>query len=180
MRMEVGVDFPPGAIKTLASGGAMWAPFTATFTSDRVRVTITVDIADGRPVCRHYEVDRIDDVADGLELMTTEVARGINLRALMAHGCADVALQPLPDGTTYQPATSLEAVEAVVGELRRRRSPTITDKQLRGFAAAYRKGYTPGAMAEFAKDQGFSERHAWRLLKLARERGFLPQSKKGA
>lgn len=178
--MEVSVDTRAGmAIKTLASGGVMWAPFTATFTSDRVRCTITVDVADGRPVCRRYEVERIDDSADGLEVMTTEVMRGINLRALMANGCADVALQPLPDGTTYQPATSLEAVEAVIGSLRRSRPPSITDKQLREFASAYRKEYSPGRMAQFADGRGYSERHAWRLLKIARERGFLPPTKTG-
>src|SRR4051794_20154563 len=74
MRMETRVDIKPdgmgGVIKTLASGGVMWAPFTAIFTSDRVRCTIAVDVADGRPVCRRYEVERIDDAADGLELMT--------------------------------------------------------------------------------------------------------------
>jgi hypothetical protein len=161
----------PWRIEPLNGNGVMAAPFRATFTSDRTRITIDVDVVNGAPLCRRYEVERTD--GDGLELMTTEVMRGVNLRALMANGCADAAMQALPgDSHTYELATSVEAIEAVLGTVRRR--APITDAELKRFSALYRKRHVAGHMKEFAEELGYSERHAWRLLKLTRERGFLP------
>lgn len=175
MRMDVHVGSDIGSrIVELDTGGALWAPISATFTSDRVRVEITVDVANGVPVCRRYSAERTD--GGGLELMTTEVMRGLPLRSLMAHACAAAALQTEStdgEGKGYSPASSVEAIEAVVKTLKRRRTP-VTDKELRRFAAAYRKHFVPGRMREFAESLGYGERQGYRLLKVARERGFLP------
>lgn len=171
MRMSVRAGSELGSeIAKLDSGGALWAPIQATFTSDRLKVSIEVDVENGVPVCRRFTAERTD--GGGLELMTSEVTRGVNLRSLMANACAAAALQT-KDGEGYTAATSVEAVEAVVGTLRRRRTP-ISDPELRKFAAAYRKHYVKGGMEEFAASLGYSERHAYRLLGLARTRGLLP------
>jgi hypothetical protein len=173
MRMDVQVGTDLGSqLVELDSGGVLLAPFSATFTSDRLRVAITVDVADGVPICRSYSAERTD--GGGLELMTTEVMRGLPLRSLMADACAASALEVEQGARGYSPATSVEAIEAVLKTLRRRRTPT-TDKELREFAAAYRKDFVRGRMAEFAESLGYSERHAYRLLRLARERGLLPE-----
>jgi hypothetical protein len=100
----------------------------------------------------------------GLEMMTSEVMRGVNLRALMMHAFA-----------MFNPDT--DAVQALFDSLKRRRTP-VTDKTLREFARQYRKQFVPGGMQQFAESLGYSERQAWRLLKLARDRGFLPDPKK--
>ena len=65
----------------------------------------------------------------------------------------------------------MAAIEAVVAPLRRTRNPT-TDKELRKFAAAYRKDFeAPVASTEFAESIGKSESTGWRLLKLTRNAG---------
>ncbi len=142
--------------KRLDGGAAVMAPIKAVFTSDRVRVEVTVDVADGAPTCRGYTVEPVGDV--GLELMTDEVMRGINLRALMLNAFA--AINP-------------NAVDTLFDSLKRRRSP-ITDEKLRHFADMYRLKFVPGCMDEFAKEMNVGERQARRLLALARQRGFLP------
>ena len=62
------------------------APFRAVFVGDQIKVTMVVDVADGAPVCRSYQVERTD--GGGLEFMTTEIMRGLNLRTLLANACA--------------------------------------------------------------------------------------------
>lgn len=157
-------------IAHLDSGGTLWAPVDATFTNDQLRIDIRIDVRDGTPTCTRYTVERTD--GGGLELMTTEVSRGIKLRALMAHACAAVALEGANGGFTT--ASSVEAIESVVKTLSRNRRPT-TDAELKRFARAYRRDYQRGGMEQFAASLGYGERNAWRLKKLAIERGFLKE-----
>ena len=148
-------------------------PFEATFTSKALELAVTIDVADGRPVCTEYRVRRLD--GGGLELMTTEVMRDVKLRTLMALSCSRVAIDQAGGWSV-----EAEAVQAVVDPIRRRKAP-ITDATLRGIAKAYEKRYVPGRMEEFAQSEGYSERQMWRLVKLARERGFLASAtKKGS
>jgi hypothetical protein len=172
------LDLYGSHLRKLDGGGAMFAPIRATFNqvldgNPQLRLTIEMDVEQGVPICRRYTVERFDG---GLELMTAELMRGVNLRRLMAQAAAAAALEkrPPPPGVTeqYTTATSVEAVEAVVGPIRRRRVP-VTDKELRRFADMYRRKFVPGRMAEFAEALHYSERHAYRLKRLAIERGFL-------
>jgi hypothetical protein len=169
MTAHVGADIG-SRITHLTGGGSLFAPIQATFTSDELRIELTIDVEDGVPVCRRYVAERVG--GGGLELMTTEVTRGVKLRALMAHACAAAALEGANGAFTT--ATTVEAVEAVLAPLRRKRTP-VTDTQLRRFAAAYRRDFIAGRMREFAESLGYSERHTYRLKKLAIERGFLKE-----
>ncbi len=162
-------------------GADSWitAPFTATFEDERLRLVLEVDVADGHPICTSYRVDRLD--GGGLELMTTEVLRGFKLRALMAEACILSVVVPVPgakEGTAFavktKDAIPVEVIESVLGTLKRRRAP-VTDERLREVADAYKKRYEPGGMEQFAKSLNASERQVWRLIRLARERGFLPR-----
>ena len=138
MRMNAHVGSDLGSqIAELDSGGALWSPIRATFESDKLRIEIEVEVVDGHPQCSGFSAKRLD--GGGLELMTTEVTRGVNLRVLMANACASAALET-KDSQGYTSATSVEAVEAVIKTLKRRRSP-ITDKELRAFARE-RQGVT--------------------------------------
>lgn len=76
---------------------------------------------------------------------------------------------PMQHASTVE---AVEAVESVVGSIRRRRAP-ITDDRLREFAEAYHERWIPGRALEFAESLFMSERQMYRLKKLAQERGFL-------
>jgi len=136
------------------------------FTSKDLELAVTIDVADGRPMCTEYRVRRLD--GGGLDLMTTEVMRNVKLRTLIALSCSRVAIDQAGGWSV-----EAEAVQAVVDPIRRRKAP-ITDDTLRKIAKAYKKRYVAGGMDEFAQSEGYSERQMWRLVKLARERGFLP------
>lgn len=155
-------------LRTLDSGGQLLAPFTARFSNDEWAIDLDLNVVDGQPSCVGYAVARNDDRP--LDQFTTEVARGFNLRKLMSHAFARMALES--EGQAKVPATTEEAVEAVVGPIRRRRAP-ITDQRLREVADAFRSRYVSGGAAEFASSLFVSERQMWRLVKLARQRGFL-------
>lgn len=159
-------------IAHLDSGGVMWSPITSTFVDERLRITVSIEVRDGQPSCRGYSVEPVGPV--GLEQQTTEVARGLNLRKLMSHAVMRAALQAEAEG--YAPATSIEAIAPVVGSTVRRRA-AITDDELRAFVAAYEANYQPNHMAEFADnlDPPKSEATAWRWLRLARQRGLMPE-----
>jgi len=173
-RLGIGYSSAGGAeMKLLDSGGALMVPFEATFTGDQIRVTMTIDVAHGWPICSRYQVERTD--GGGLELMTTEIMRGLNLRRLMANACARVAMAHTEDGSgAYTTASTVEAIEAVVGPIQRRRRMPATDEGLKRFADEYLHRFEPGRMREFAEGLGYSERQGWRLLALARTRGILP------
>jgi hypothetical protein len=159
----------------LDSGGVVAVPLRATFTDDRMKVTMCLDVANGVPICAKYCVERTD--GRGLEEVTTEISRGLNLRTLMAHAFAGAAHEQHEDddGRDHlRRASTVEAVEAVIGPIRRRREPT-TDERLREFADAYRERWVPGGAAEFAESLYVSERQMWRLKRLAVDRGFLKE-----
>lgn len=160
--------------KKLDTGVLLDVPVTAVFTSAALRVTIEVDVADGVPVCPRYTVERVD--GGGLESVTTEVLAGVPLRGLMANACARAVVEPIEGGHVVRAAISLEAIEAVVGPLKRTRRP-ITDATLMAFANAYEERFQPGHMRQFAESLHYSERQAWRLKKRAEQRGFLPGKK---
>lgn len=175
-KVEIRADLMAmGSPKALGPNTAVPAPFTAVFTNESLELTIVVDVANGVPFCPEYHLKRVD-APPGLEMATTDVLRGIPLRGLMANALARVALEVERTETgvrfDYRSPTSVEAVEAVIGSLKRRRQP-VTDEVLREFADAYRERFEPGAMEEFADSIGYSPRHAYRLKKLAEERGFL-------
>ena len=159
----------------LDGGGRLAVPFTATFSNDiqTLRLEIVVDVANGRPVCRSYRVETFDDGGD-LAMMTSEVLRGVKLRNLMSHACAQAAFEAVDDGG-FVPAENVQAIEAVLGPLRRTRRPA-TDELLGQVADRYRAEFVPGRMVEFAEAFGYSERQMRRLIALARERELLEPS----
>ena len=67
--------------------------------------------------------------------MTTEVARGLNLRKLMSHAFLVLAVEQQGDRTRY-PASTVDALEAVRGPIRRRREP-LTGDRVREVAEVY-------------------------------------------
>ena len=73
----------------------MLASIEATFDDgERVRASLLCSTwRTGVSLCRRYEIERID--GGDLEYMTTELMRGVNLLACMAHACFAVALEPL-------------------------------------------------------------------------------------
>lgn len=168
--------FEPGArIARLDSGGVLYVPTRAVFTDERLRITIVIDVANGTIICPSYSVERIDG-AGGLEALTTDVSRGLKIRNLMAYAAASAAVTPAPDdderGRDFLPGQTLEAIEAVIGPIRRTREP-VTDERLRAIADAYRERWIPGRDVEFAESFHMSDRNMRRMLKKARERGFL-------
>jgi hypothetical protein len=170
MRMQVrqagGVDLDH-EFKRLDSGAQLWAPFRAVFDDDELRVTLDIDVVDGRPSCRGYHVELLD--GSGLEFLTTEMMRGFNLRALMSHAVAVAVGTFIPD-----PSDRRRAIDGAVGSLRRRRRP-VTDERLTEFADFYRLHFRPGGMGDLAGEFGVGERQAWRLKRLAVQRGFLEE-----
>lgn len=156
--------------KNLDTGGWLAAPFRAILTGDTIELEMVLDVIDGAPACTSYTVRAIDGV--GLENRTTEVARGIKLREAMANALARSTWEQ--HGDVAYLATSVELIEAVMGSVQRRRVP-VTDERLREVADAYRERWTPGGAMEFAASLHCSERQMYRLVKLARQRGFLEE-----
>lgn len=167
---RIGFDSSPRTAR-LDTGVEVIAPLEAEFTNGTLRITVLLDVADGMPRCTKLSVERVD--GGGLELITTEVLPGLSLRRLMARACAAAVVERHEDGHYVKRAeVSLDAIEAVMGSLQRTRQP-ITDERLREFAEAFRERYQPGKMEPFAESLHCSPRQAWRLKKLAEERGFL-------
>jgi hypothetical protein len=165
-RIDVKVDGSEATVYSFAAGGHMLGPLTATFTNEQLVVTLRIDVLDGVPSCVWYRVERVD--GGGLEYLTTELAKGLKVRDLMAHAVALAAVQSSEDPDV----SPLDAIEAVMGSVRRGRAP-VTDARLEEFAEAYRDRWVPGRGAEFAESLHISERQMWRLKKEAIERGFL-------
>jgi hypothetical protein len=169
-------DLPEPTWKPLAgSPAALVVPFRAHIEVNSLRVTIVIDVVDGAPSCTSYTVTTVD--GGGLENRTTEVARGISIRDLLASALRFQTWEAFPDpdatgGLIGRPGAPLDLTEAVMGSVRRRRVP-VDDDRLREVAEAYRERWRPGNAAAFAESLLCSERQMYRLLKLARERGFL-------
>lgn len=169
--MPADSDSPEARVAEIRGGGVLMVPISATFDDGQLSVRLVIDVADDLPICREYTVKRLD--GGGLEEMTTEVARGVKIRELMAEAVASKALEPAPDGGRRH-ATTLEAIEAVVGPIRRRRR-TMTDSELTSFVASYRERYLPGHATEFAESVFMSERQMWRWKRAAIERGLMEE-----
>lgn len=189
--MKIRVRAPLGVegarVVPLGERAAVHVPFTAECTNDELTIRLTIDVRDDRPVCTRYEVEAPEGV--DLLLRTTEVARGYKIRRLAASALAAMALErlepddPRRDGRAgfvvdighvqYTSGASLETIEEVIGPVRSRREP-VTDERLQAFAEAFQRDYVPGAPQAFAESQYMSERQMWRLVALARKRGFLP------
>jgi len=162
--------------KRLDSGAELLAPFQATFTGSEVTIGLKVDVVDGTPSIRSVTIDVVDS-ADGLELRTSKLLDGVPMRGLLTHACARVVVETeaLEGGTVKMTRTavpSTEAVEKVVGSIRRRRRP-ISDERLTEFVEAYRA--RTGTMRELARELSMAERHAYRMKKLAQDRGLLEE-----
>jgi hypothetical protein len=180
--MNFRIERPPLSAMRVAHldrGVAMLVPFDITFEIEDLEVVVSgFDVADGRPTCASYMVRRSDGRL-GVEEHATTIARGIQLRSLLADAAAlaadDRQLAAIAsanvDGSMPQRGAqeSEEAKAAARTAAHRRRKP-ITDEWLRGFVA--RHSSRPGSVADFAKAEGYTERHTYDLLKLAKSRGI--------
>jgi hypothetical protein len=165
-RVNVNVQGEEATVYSFPSGGHMLTPLTATFSNEQIVVTMRIEVIDGAPSCVWYRVERVD--GGGLEFLTTELAKGLKVRDLMAQAVMMAAVQ-----SSEEPDVSpLEAIESVLGNLRRGRAP-ISDTRLEEFAEAYRAHWEPGRADAFAASLGVGERQMYRLKKAAVERGFL-------
>lgn len=171
MKVHVDGNLPDQRLAPIdVDGAAVLVPVRVTFTDADLEIELTIDVVDHTPACTEYRVRRAD--GGDLALLTTEVARGVNLRKLLSHAVARVALEETEPGN-YGPAQTTAILESILSTTRRRREP-VSDESLRDFSEKYREHFRPGKMAEFAELIGYEERQAYRRLKLARERGFLP------
>ena len=154
------------------AGAVVRAPFVAVLSSKQLRIHLWIDVVDRQPTCTRYMVERADGA--GLESVTLEVLRGLPLRPMVALACAAAAYEPDSSGgiRLRQGVVDPALLGSIIQAGKRTRRP-ISEERLREFSDAFRAEFVPGRMAEFAASFGCSERQAYRLRKLAKERGLL-------
>ncbi len=180
VRTKFRVEIPPtpnldlgNEIREIGDAGAVVrSPFVAVLSNEQLRIHLWIDVVDRQPTCTRYMVERADGA--GLESVTLEVLRGLPLRPMVAMACAAAAYEPDAPGrfALRQGVVDPAVLGSIIQAGKRTRRPT-SDERLREFADAYRSQFVPGRMTEFADAFGCSERQAYRLRKLAKDRGLL-------
>lgn len=161
---------------TLDGGGTMMVPVQVTFEFDKrgLAVDLVLDVEDGRPVTTSITTRRLEG-GPPIEMLSTEVARGLKTRDLMAHAVPFAMLEPVGPGKFKLGAQDGPALEAAIKSTRARRLP-MSDERLRLTAAAYRKGGLPAV--EDIPGWQVARRQAQRAVEAAIKRGFLNEGER--
>jgi hypothetical protein len=157
-------------------------PFEATFTWERgeLEVTFSADVVDGEIQCSEVRTKGAD-----LGRRMTSVVRGVPFRELFEVAARLVTYEPVdPDykGVTVsyaggpqmrEASADSTAADVAAASASGRTRSELTDKRLTDVATAYQTH--KGDEQAIAKALSVGKRQMWRLVKTARERGFLAE-----